>query len=148
MKHSKLRLFRYLAPDAKAMEAELDRMARLGWALRWLHCGLACFRRTQRRDLSYCVELCPANRAGEEDAGYLRLCADAGWELRAQSAGFRVFASSPGACPAPLQTDPALDFEVNWKTVLRQAQWNFLHLPFVLAFNLLLDLFTAARPIH
>ena len=69
MKHSKLRLFRYLAPDAKAMEAELDRMARLCWALRWLHCGLACFRRTQRRDLSYCVELCPANRAGEEDAG-------------------------------------------------------------------------------
>lgn len=148
MKHSKLRLFRYLAPDAKAMEAELDRMARLGWALRWLHCGLACFRRTQRRDLSYCVELCPVNRAGEEDAGYLRLCADAGWELRAQSAGFRVFASYPGACPAPLQTDPALDFEVNWKTVLRQAQWNFLHLPFVLAFNLLLGLFTAARPIH
>lgn len=46
MKHSKLRLFRYLAPDAKAMEAELDRMARSGWALRWLHCGLACFRRT------------------------------------------------------------------------------------------------------
>ena len=41
----------YLAPDAKALEAALNRRAAAGWALQWLFGGLAFFRRTERTDL-------------------------------------------------------------------------------------------------
>ena len=107
----------YLAPDAKALEAELNRRAARGWALQWFLAGLACFRRTERRDLKYCVELLPPRehtddwRQARED--YLDLCADAGWDLIDQTVSFRIFASQPGRDPVPLQTDPALDFEAN-----------------------------------
>lgn len=43
----------YLAPDAKALEAALNRRAAAGWALQWLFGGLAFFRRTERTDLRY-----------------------------------------------------------------------------------------------
>ena len=132
----------YLAPDAKALEAELDRRAARGWALQWLLAGLACFRRTERRDLKYCVELLPpeerTDEARQARQDYLDLCADAGWDLIDQTTTFRIFASQPGRDPVPLQTDPALDFEANWKTVLREARWSALHFPLVLAVTLLL----------
>lgn len=112
----------FLAPDAKALEAELNRRARSGWALVWLHLGVARFERTERSDLSYCVELRPTPRVEERDEAYLQLCDDAGWKLQATTKTFYVFASKPGTHPTPLQTDPALDFELHWSTVLRQAQ--------------------------
>ena len=87
----------YLAPDAKALEAALNRRAAAGWALRWLFGGLAFFRRTERTDLRYCVELRPRKKdpddLGEPDRDYLDLCADAGWELVDQTGVLRIFAS-------------------------------------------------------
>lgn len=136
----------YLAPDAKALEADLSRRAEAGWALQWLIAGLACFRRTDRRDLRYCVELKP--RASEEDEDYLTLCADAGWELAEETSVFRIFASRPGTCPAPLQTDAALDFQENWRTVLREARANALYLPMVFLIDLLFSLLFARSVVH
>ena len=133
----------YLAPDAKALEAELDRRAARGWALQWLLAGLACFRRTERRDLKYCVELLPpeerTDEARQARQDYLDLCADAGWDLIDQTTTFRIFASQPGRDPVPLQTDPALDFEANWSTVLREARWSALSLPLAMAGYLLVS---------
>lgn len=132
----------YLAPDAKALEAALNRRAAAGWALRWLFGGLACFRRTERTDLRYCVELRPRKKdpddLNEPDRDYLDLCADAGWELVDQTAVFRIFASKAGSDPLPLQTDSALDYEEHWKAALREARWNALGFPLLLAAQLLL----------
>lgn len=132
----------YLAPDAKALEAALNRRAAAGWALRWMFGGLAFFRRTERADLRYCVELRPRKKdpdgLDEPDQDYLDLCEDAGWELADQTAVFRIFASRPGTDPLPLQTDSALDYEEHWKAALREARWNALGFPLLLAVQLLL----------
>lgn len=132
----------YLAPDAKALEAALNRRAAAGWALRWMFGGLAFFRRTERTDLRYCVELRSRKKdpdgLDEPDQDYLDLCEDAGWELADQTAVFRIFASRPGTDPLPLQTDSALDYEEHWKAALREARWNALGFPLLLAVQLLL----------
>lgn len=132
----------YLAPDAKALEADLNRRAAAGWALQWLFGGLAFFRRTERTDLRYCVELRPRKKdpddLGESDQDYLDLCGDAGWELVDQTSTFRIFASKAGAAPLPLQTDSALDYEEHWKAALREARGNALGFPLLLAAQLLL----------
>ena len=132
----------YLAPDAKALEAALNRRAAAGWALQWLFGGLAFFRRTERTDLTYCVELRPRKKdpdeLGESDQDYLDLCEDAGWELVDKTATFRIFASKAEANPLPLQTDSALDYEEHWKAALREARGNALGFPLLLAIQLLL----------
>lgn len=132
----------YLVPDAKALEAVLNRRAAAGWALQWLFGGLAFFRRTERTDLRYCVELRTPKKdpdeLGEPDQDYLDLCEDAGWALADQTAAFRIFAAKPGTDPLPLQTDSALDYEEHWKAALREARWSALGLPLLLAVQLLL----------
>lgn len=132
----------YLAPDAKALEAALNRRAAAGWALQWLFGGLAFFRRTERTDLRYCVELRTPkgnpDELGESEQDYLDLCEDAGWELADKTATFRIFASKAGADPLPLQTDSALDYEEHWKAALREARGNALGFPLLLAIQLLL----------
>ena len=132
----------YLAPDAKALEAALNRRAAAGWALQWLFGGLAFFRRTERTDLRYCVELRTPkgnpDELGESEQDYLDLCEDAGWELVDKTATFRIFASKAGADPLPLQTDSALDYEEHWKAALREARGNALGFPLLLAIQLLL----------
>lgn len=128
-----LRWFDYQLPDVKSMESELDRLAGEGWALDWLCFGLARFRRADRRDLRYCVE--PAHKlpVEREEADYLQLCADAGWEPVAETSFYRVFASRPGTHPVPLQTDPAVEFEANWDKKLRDLAWSTVSILFVWA---------------
>lgn len=121
-----LRWFYYQISDVKAMEAELNRLAEEGWTLDWLCLGIARFQRTDRRDLRYCVE--PDHRlpVEREEEAYLQLCADAGWEPVTANEVYRVFASRPGTNPTPLQTDPAVEFEVNWNQKLRDVAWGSL----------------------
>lgn len=130
-----LRWFYYQISDVKAMEAELNQLAGEGWALDWLCFGIARFQRTDRRDLRYCVE--PDHRlpVEREEEAYLQLCADAGWEPVTANEVYRVFASRPGTNPVPLQTDPAVEFEVNWNKKLKDAAWACLS-P-ILAYSLL-----------
>ncbi len=137
-----LRWFYYQISDVKAMEAELNRLAGEGWALDWLCFGLARFRRTERADLRYCVEpdhKLPVEREEEE---YLQLCADAGWEPVTSNEIYRIFASRPGTNPAPLQTDPAVEFEVNWNQKLKEVALGSLSPVLVILFTRAIHLFT------
>lgn len=121
----KLRYFNYMSADCKAMEEHLNRMARKGLALQWLRWGFALFAPTERTDLCYTVEPAPKASPSEEaeraDWEYRLLCADAGWEVAAQSLNFRVFASKEGAHPLPMDTDPALAYQEKWD---RPLLWN------------------------
>lgn len=83
----KIRWFPYQLADAKAMEAELNRLAAEGWELKWLRLDLACFHRSGRRDLRYAVEPRPICYSDQDQAAwdqadrdYIQLCADAGWD--------------------------------------------------------------------
>lgn len=113
-----LRYFNYMSADCKAMEEHLNRMARKGLALQWLRWGFALFAPTERTDLCYTVEPAPKASQSEEeeraDWEYRLLCADAGWEVAAQSRSFRVFASREGMNPLPMDTDPALAYQEKW----------------------------------
>ena len=113
-----LRYFNYMSADCKAMEEHLNRMARKGLALQWLRWGFALFAPTERTGLCYTVEPAPKASPSEEaeraDWEYRLLCADAGWEVAAQSRSFRVFASKEGAHPLPMDTDPALAYQEKW----------------------------------
>lgn len=112
----KLRYFNYMCADCKAMEEHLNRMAQKGLALQWLRWGFAGFSPTERTDLCYTVEPVPQGQKRDEweDWEYRLLCADAGWEVAAQSRTFRVFASKEGAHPLPMDTDPALAYQEKW----------------------------------
>lgn len=112
----KLCYFNYMSADCKAMEEHLNRMAQKGLALQWLRWGFAGFAPTERTDLCYTVEPVPRGKAPDEwqDWEYRLLCADAGWEVAAQSRDFRVFASKEGTNPLPMDTDPALAYQEKW----------------------------------
>lgn len=122
-----IRWFPYQLADAKAMEAELNRLAAEGWELKWLRLDLACFHRSGRRDLRCAVEPRPICYS---DRDYIQLCADAGWEAAQTARLFRIFTSIPGRSPAPLQTDDALYFESKWDRQLRAAAISSLWDPF------------------
>lgn len=108
--------FNYMYTDCKAMEEHLNRLARKGLALQWLKYGFAGFAPTERTDLCYTVEPIPRGQTSDEwnDWEYRLICADAGWEVAAQSRLFRVFASKEGAHPLPMDTDPALTYQEKW----------------------------------
>lgn len=132
-----IRWFPYQLADAKAMEAELNRLAAEGWELKWLRLDLACFHRSGRRDLRCAVEPRPICYSDQDQAAwdqadrdYIQLCADAGWEAALTTRLFRIFASIPGRSPAPLQTDDALYFESKWDRQLRAAAISSLWDPF------------------
>lgn len=112
----RLRYFNYMCADCKAMEEHLNRLARKGLALQWLRWGFALFAPTERTDLCYTVEPLPKGQERDEwkDWEYRLLCADAGWEVAAQSRNFRVFASKEGAHPLPMDTDPILAYQEKW----------------------------------
>lgn len=111
-----IRYFNYMRADCKAMEGHLNRLAQKGLALQWLKYGFAGFAPTVRTDLCYTVEPLPKGQERDEQADweYRLLCADAGWEVAAQSRDFRVFASKEDAHPFPMDTDPALAYQEKW----------------------------------
>jgi len=113
--------FAYQLEDAKAAQAELDRLAEEGWELAEL--GLACarFRRADRPRRGW-VE--PARwkslkrRDVDRQRDYLDLCDEAGWDLLDESRGLWYFQAKPGECPAPVQTDQAVEWEAIWRKPL------------------------------
>lgn len=117
------RWFRYQAEDAKAAQAELDRLADGGWEL--VEFGLFCasFRRVERPRRCW-VE--PARwgsirrRDEARKAEYLELCGEAGWELVEETGGLFYFRAGEGVAPTPIQTDSG----VEWEAVLRRTLWN------------------------
>jgi len=117
------RPFSYLIIHRQAAQDRLDAMAQQGWALEKIRFEcLAKFRRTQRRDLRYFVDFTDTKPADPyEEAEYIRLCADAGWEQVEQMSYWNIYASAPGRDPAPIQTDPEVEYERYRKKVARRS---------------------------
>lgn len=128
------RLFSFLVIDRARGQDYLNRMAAQGWELERVYFGLfARFRRTGRTDLSYFWDW--SDTAWPEEPDYVRLCSEAGWEL-VQAVNYgNLYASKPGTHPAPIQTDPELEYERFKKKVLRRMVWGTLAILLVLAFD-------------
>lgn len=106
--------FPYEAMDYKAAQAYLDRRAAAGWVLKKVHLNvLARFEPCEGR--SHFVDLDLRRTLDETDPDYLQLCADAGWEKVQSLRGMLLFRSRPGTHPAPIQSDPGMEWERFWK---------------------------------
>ena len=106
--------FPYEAMDYKAAQACLDRWAAAGWVLKKVHLNvLARFEPCEGR--SHFVDLDLRRTLDETDPDYLQLCADAGWEKVQSLRGMLLFRSRPGTHPAPIQSDPGMEWERFWK---------------------------------
>lgn len=101
----------FAAGDFKTVECYLNRQAEQGWELEKLGLCFARWRKTQRRDLRWCVDLANPrennDRAARKD--YIDLCAEGGWELLTLRGGMYFFRSMPGRNPPPVQTDPEME---------------------------------------
>ncbi len=111
------KLFAYLDIDHAAAQDQLNAWAGEGWELMGLLGPFAKLRRTERTDLTWFLDWTDPKKP-EED--YLQLCDDAGWELRCTEGYLNYFASKPGASPAPIQTDPELEYQRFRKKALRR----------------------------
>lgn len=118
MKKIRYKLFSYLFIDHLAAQEELNTMARRGWELEGFLGPFARFRPTERTDLVYFLDWYDPREENDED--YLQLCEDAGWELKEQWKYCSIYGSKPGASPAPIQTDPALEYQRFREKVLRR----------------------------
>ncbi len=141
------KLFSYLDIDHAAAQDQLNAWAGEGWELMGLTGPFAKLRRTERTDLSWFLDWTDPRKLEEED--YLQLCDDAGWELRCTEGYLNYFASKPGASPAPIQTDPELEYQRFRKKALRRMAlaalpWLVLAAPLVLL-TLWLDLHQALQ---
>ncbi|MDD5938932.1 MAG: DUF2812 domain-containing protein [Clostridiales bacterium] len=113
------KLFSYLLIDRTAAQAKLNDWAREGWVLEHIYLGVfARLRATERRDLTYFLDWTDPNV--REDREYIQLCADAGWEPVQTIDYLNIYASKPGASPAPIQTDPEIEYQRFRKKVLRR----------------------------
>lgn len=111
MSKRKWTLFQFTTGDFKAVERYLNQQAEKGWELEKLGACLARWKRTERTDLSWCVDL--ANPKENNDRAtrkeYVDLCAEGGWELFSLRGNMYLFKSMPGRNPPPVQTDPELE---------------------------------------
>ena len=101
-------LFTFSRGDFKTLERYLNEQAERGWELESV--GIfAKWKRTERRDLCWCVDLAKPKESREERLAYADLCGEAGWELAALTGQMYLFKSRPGVTPIPIQTDPELE---------------------------------------
>lgn len=114
MRRTKHVLFSFPPYLYKAVERYLNDQAAQGWEL--VKVGrfgyLAKFRRTHSTDLRYGTDLIPYRRGKKGRAKveeYLALCREGGWDLVDRRGSLAVFLAQPGADPAPIQTDPAVE---------------------------------------
>ena len=111
MREKKTRWFRYIAEDAKAAQAELDRQAAEGWELEEVGLFTATFRRSAHPRPCW-VEPARWTSVRRKDesarADYLALCDDAGWELASEDGGLFYFMDRLGYPPQQLEWDQKL----------------------------------------
>jgi len=101
-------LFCFSRGDFKAVEGYLNEQARKGWELEKVGL-LARWKRTDRRDLTWCVDLAKPNQDRELRQDYTEFCAEGGWELMDFYGRMYIFKSMPGRQAVPVQTDPELE---------------------------------------
>lgn len=101
-------LFTFSRGDFKAVERYLNEQAEKGWELD--RAGIfARWKRTERTDLIYCVDLAKPRQEHEERLEYVEFCRGGGWELASLIGGMYIFKSSPGVQLVPIHTDPELE---------------------------------------
>lgn len=132
MKH-KWTLFTFSRGDFKAVERYLNEQAEKGWELERTGI-LARWKRTERTDLTYCVDLAKPKQEHEERQEYVELCREGGWELAAFSGGMYLFKSMPGARLTPIHTDPDLEKNNYKKYYIRNTILSVLFLALYLGF--------------
>ena len=140
------RIFLFDAEDYRAAEAWLNAQADQGWELEGIWPGpLAVFTPTQRRDLQYAVTLDPTRGEGAREDAYLQLMEDAGWKKVEQKPGLIIFASIPGANPAPIQTDPEVERRQLFRYVRRGWLVSVIALAILAALYLIITLAMKGR---
>lgn len=131
-------LFTVSPGDFKTLERYLNEQAAQGWELERTGI-LARWKRTQRRDLTYCVDLADPGRSREEQTEYIDLCAEGGWELVGVANNLYIFQSRPGADVIPIQTDRELEKRQYDRYYIRNVILGGLVLAAQLAFWILLN---------
>lgn len=127
MKNTCWKLFSYLTIDHQAAQDRLNEMASVGWELDLLLFDLfARFRRTERTDLTYFLDWADPNETEESD--YLRMCAEAGWDIKDELGYWNLYVSRPGLSPVPIQTDPELEYQRFRQKALRRMALNLIPL--------------------
>lgn len=112
-------LFTFSRGDFKTLERYLNEQVEQGWELEKTGI-LARWKRTERTDLTYCIDLAKPRQSREERLDYTELCAEGGWKLAAFTGGMYIFKSQPGAELIPIHTDP----ELEKKQYNRYYIWN------------------------
>lgn len=137
MKH-KWTLFTFSRGDFKAVERYLNEQAEKGWELERTGI-LARWKRTERTDLAYCVDLANPKQEHEERQEYVELCREGGWELAAFTNRMYIFKSLPGRPLIPVHTDPDLEKKNYNKYYIRNTILGVVALVVYLAFWMLLN---------
>ena len=109
MSNVKYTLGGFSAGDYRAVERYLNDRAAAGWDLERAGMVLAKWRRTERKDLRWCVDLASTRQSREERLDYVDFCREGGWDLAAYTGGMYLFRSRPGEEAIPVQTDPVLE---------------------------------------
>ena len=137
MKH-KWTLFTFSRGDFKAVERYLNEQAEKGWELEWAGI-LARWKRTERTDLTYCVDLAKPKQDREERLDYVELCREGGWELTSFTGGMYIFKSLSGAQLIPIHTDPELEKKNYNRYYIRSTILSVIVLVAFLAFFVILN---------
>lgn len=118
-------LFWFWTGDFKAVERYLNQQAAKGWELEKARI-VARWKKTDRRDLSYCVDLAnpkDKNRPYLRES-YLQFCAECGWDLVCLVNEMFIFRSEAGKKAVPIQTDPELELEHYKACFFKRTIWN------------------------
>ena len=138
MKKTKWTIFHFSAGDFKSVEGYLNRQAAKGWELERVGLLVGKWRRTERDDLTWCVDLAKPRQERDEQEEYLALCREGGWELAAVSNGMYLFKSAAGENPAPVQTDRELERRNYNRYYIREIILNIIVVAAFLAFYALM----------
>lgn len=112
MKH-KWTPFCFWTGDFKAVERYLNEQAARGWELEKTRI-IGRWKRTDRQDLTYCVDLANPRDDENDRKAYADFCAEGGWTQVGFVNRMHIFKSLPGRDAIPIQTDSELEIK-NYK---------------------------------
>lgn len=143
MKH-KWTLFAFSRGDFKSVERYLNEQAERGWELE--KTGMfARWKRTERTELTYCVDLAKPKQDHQERLDYVEFCREGGWELTAYTGQMYIFKSLPGADAIPIHTDPELEKKHYNKYYVRNTILSVVYIVALITLYALMGLSTRAR---
>ncbi len=142
--NDKWTLFTFSRGDFKAVERYLNEQAEKGWELE--KAGVfAKWKRTERTDLSYCVDLANPKHDRTERLDYVEFCAEGGWDLAAYTGQMYLFKSRPGSHAVPIHTDPELEKKNYNKYYIRNTILSIIYVLALIAMYALMGLSMRVR---